>query len=247
MEMIQNADGDGISNVIAKAQDMKWGEEDIEKTSLLEIHDAIQQCATGISAGFQEFFGEEPVPIPTVSSLQYFFERTDEIKTPSWKRRMHRFFPKFKVDEIEHINNKLQLARLAYANTVEEVRETLDKKHGCALLYCDAKSKPSRPAHFLAIKKRQSKWKMMNSLDVYLVVCGTKTVLDIITDLICEAVPYREGYAHAGMAKSGMYMAEKHIDLLKRLHDESGKSKIRVHMLRHSLGAGSAASKWNIG
>jgi hypothetical protein len=79
------------------------------------------------------------------------------------------------------------------------------------------------------------------------VVCGTKTVLDIITDLICEAVPYREGYAHAGMAKSGMYMAEKHIDLLKRLHDESGKSKIRVHMLRHSLGAGSAASKWNIG
>ncbi|KAL3937692.1 MAG: hypothetical protein SGARI_002021 [Bacillariaceae sp.] len=242
MEMIQSADSDSISNVIAKAQDMKWqDEEDIEKTSLLEIHDAIQQCATGISAGFQEFFGDKPVPLPTISNLQYYFERTDEVKTPSWKRRMHRFFPKIKINEMEHINQKLQLARLAYANTIEEVRETLNNEYGCELLYCDAKAKPNKPAHFLAVKKRQSKWTMSDSLDVYLVVCGTKTVLDIITDLICEATPYRDGYAHAGIAESGLYLAEKHIDLLKRLRDELGTSKIKVHMLGHSLGAGSAA------
>lgn len=244
MEMIQSADSDSISSVIAKAQDMKWQEEeDIEKTSLLEIHDAIQQCAAGISAGFDEFFGDEPVPIPTISSLQYYFERTDEIKTPSWKRRMHRFFPKIRVSEMEHINHKLQLARLAYANTVEEIRETLNNEYGCVLLYCDPRAKPNKPAHFVAVKKRQSKWKLTDSLEVYLVVCGTKTVLDIITDLICEAAPYRGGYAHAGMAESGIYLAEKHIDLLKRLRDESGRSRIKVHMLGHSLGAGSAGSK----
>ena len=34
-------------------------------------------------------------------------------------------------------------------------------------------------------------------------------------------------------AESGIYMAEKHIDLLKKLRDESGASKIKVHMLGH--------------
>ena len=246
MEMIRSADHDSISNIIAKAQDIKWQDEaNVEKTSLLEIHEAIQHCATGINAGFRDFLGDQPVPIPSVSSLQYYFERTEEVKTPSWKRRVHRFFPKIKASEVEHLNQKLQLARLAYADTVEEIRETLRNEYDCELLYCDTEAKPNKPAHFLAVKWRQSKWRVTDSLDVYLVVCGTRTVIDIITDLICEATPYRDGYAHAGMTESGKYLAEKHIDLLRKLRDESGRNQIKVHMLGHSLGAGCAASKYS--
>ncbi|KAL3921886.1 MAG: hypothetical protein SGILL_002508, partial [Bacillariaceae sp.] len=242
MEMIQNADGDSISNVIAKAQDMKWqDEEDIEKTSLLELHDAIQKCMTGLASGFQEFFGEDPVPLPSISQLQYYFERTDELKTSSWKRRMHRFFPKIKVSKMEELNEKLQLARLAYASTVEEVSKILSHEFGMELLYCDAKAKPNKPAHFLAIKTPRSNWKD-GGIEVFLVVCGTKTTMDLITDLICEEVQFKgNGVAHAGMAEGGQYLAEKHFDLLKRLHDESGTNRIKVHMLGHSLGAGCAA------
>lgn len=68
-------------------------------------------------------------------------------------------------------------------------------------------------------------------------------MVDIVTDLLCEAAPYRNGLAHAGIAESGQYLAKKHVDLLRKLCDASGHKKVNVHLLGHSLGAGCAASK----
>lgn len=109
---------------------MNWQDDhEIEKSLLLQVYDALKQCMSTVALEVQEFLGEEVVPLPTFSSLQYYFERSDEVKHPSWKRRQHRFFPKIKLSGMDDLNQKLQLARLAYASSVEEIQKTLiDRK-----------------------------------------------------------------------------------------------------------------------
>ena len=250
MDLITNTNvEESIDGILSKTQDINLGydkQEEVEKASLIEVYGAINECMAGLGSNLGEFFGNESIPVPSISALQYYFEKMDEVKNPSWKRRIHRFFPNIDVAEMEILNQKLQLARLAYASSVDEVKDALSKYFDSELLFCDLEAKPNKPAHFLAIKKDQSKWS--DSVDVFLVVCGTKTVVDVVTDLVCEAQPYRSGYAHAGIAESGQYIAEKHIDFLQTLLKESGKRKINMQMVGHSLGAGTAsiaAIEWN--
>jgi pimeloyl-ACP methyl ester carboxylesterase len=73
------------------------------------------------------------------------------------------------------------------------------------------------------------------------VVRGTKTIADAVTDFILEASDYRGGKAHAGMIDSGKWLAEKHADLFDELRKLSGKKKIKLTLIGHSLGAGAAA------
>jgi hypothetical protein len=84
MEMIQANDTDSINNIVTKAQEMRLQDDhQIEKSSLLQIYDAFKQCMVGIALDVKKFFGEEQVPLPSFSSLQYYLECTDEIKNLS--------------------------------------------------------------------------------------------------------------------------------------------------------------------
>jgi pimeloyl-ACP methyl ester carboxylesterase len=62
-----------------------------------------------------------------------------------------------------------------------------------------------------------------------------------LSDGLLEAEDYRDGKAHAGIAESGAYIVNKHIETLKRVLEASGRDKIRLSLVGHSLGAGTAA------
>jgi hypothetical protein len=174
------------------------------------------------------------------ASLFYYIEKEDSIKTPSWKRRQHRFCPEVDLNMVKNLNNDLALARLSYADSCDEIREGLRLfKMPYELVYAEVESEPGKPGHFIALKRNQPF--RGGELEAILVVRGTKTVADVVTDLCCDIVEYNEGKAHSFMLASGQYIAEKHTQLFADLLAKSGKSKLKLTLVGHSLGAGAAA------
>ena len=174
------------------------------------------------------------------TSLFYYLEVEDERKNPSWKRRMHRFHKGIDINQVSHLNNMLYLSNLSYLDTVEQIA------NGCKLaveplelVYCDTNSTPTQPGHFIALKKNQSIWS--SALEVVLVVRGTKTITDMMTDCLVDAVPYRGGKAHSGILQSGKWLVSEHKDLLEKLRTLAGKRRIKLTLVGHSLGAGAAS------
>jgi len=79
-------------------------------------------------------------------------------------------------------------------------------------------------------------------LEVLLVVRGTKELGDILSDGLLEASDFMDDYkAHAGVAQSGKFLVESHTSLLEELLFVSGKRKVHLMLVGHSLGAGAAS------
>eukprot|EP00956_Cyclotella_meneghiniana_P009233 scaffold12677_cov63-Cyclotella_meneghiniana.AAC.3 len=212
-----------------------------------------------------------------IPTLHYYLELEDSMKTPSWKRRVHRFYSDVEMEKVEELNEALILSELSYADSVEEVREGLERhsssdgdtegisiaerfrrkssKPQWELLFCDIESRPNEPSHFLAVQKNASKYD--DTLHVLMVVRGTKSMSDLMTDALLEATDYEclddngqvlRGKAHSGMVKSGQYLVKRHQKLLSTLLGLSNKRKIEINLIGHSLGAGAAtiaAMEWN--
>lgn len=148
---------------------------------------------------------------------------------------MHRYYSGINIDHMYELNDHLQLAELSYADTVEEIQEALENnKTPYELVYVNTNSRPNKPAHFIAVKRAQSVWS--SSLEVIMCVRGTKTVTDALTDLFCDYDEYRGGKAHSGILGSGKYLAEKHNKTFKNILKSSGKRKIKLTLIGHSLG-----------
>ena len=95
-------------------------------------------------------------------SFQYFLEQDESIKTPSWKRRKHRF-----QQELAKQHNKLQeqvfalhdalyLAETSYLDSIDDIRAALQNYKGGSsyeLVYCNTEAEPRQPAHYIALKK----------------------------------------------------------------------------------------------
>ena len=103
------------------------------------------------------------------------------------------------------------------SDDVEEIRNVLRAEHDSELVYCSLESLPNKPAHFVAVKKPRGSGSSSSELEVLLVVRGTKHATDVITDLLCDAAPYRGGDAHSGILESGRWIAERHLNLLGSL------------------------------
>ena len=182
-------------------------------------------------------------------ALFYFVEFQDSIKHPSWKRRQHRFHKAINSVELYEWHNALYLCELSYYDTEEEIESGLrSTKEQWKLIYTQMDSAPNEPAHFLAIpnpkKKKKKSFFETDYLDVLITVRGTKQLGDIVSDIMLKDVEFRfgqTGKAHAGILKSGTFLVEKHISLLKELLKKSKKDKIRLKMVGHSLGAGAAS------
>ncbi len=166
---------------------------------------------------------------------------------------------------MNELNEALILSELSYADSVEEVRAGLESlydvnrsgddsgkskkekrkassKAQWELLFCDTQSRPNEPSHFLAIQKNASQYD--DTLHVLMVVRGTKSMSDLITDAMMEATDYEyngvQGKAHIGMARSGEYLTKRHMKLLSTLLHLSDKRKLDITLVAHSLGAGAA-------
>jgi hypothetical protein len=243
-----------------------------------------QQNAKAIQRAFESSFGisnyfpevteiKDLIPANPLSAFYYYLEHQDATKTPSWKRRMHRYQRNVEVTKVEELNEALLLSELSYADGVEEVRaglETLRRrgrekdnsnKPQWELLFCDTESRPNEPSHFLAIQKNASPFD--DVLHVLMVVRGTKSMSDLITDAMMDASDYEyaipgggedgkdailRGKVHSGMQLSGKYLVDRHLTLLSTLSQLSKRQKIEITLIGHSLGAGAAtiaAMEWN--
>eukprot|EP00934_Nitzschia_sp_Nitz4_P004707 Nitzschia sp. Nitz4//scaffold121_size67750//13507//16399//NITZ4_006063-RA/size67750-processed-gene-0.16-mRNA-1//-1//CDS//3329534336//4697//frame0 len=186
-------------------------------------------------------------------SMMYFVVHEDTIKTPSWKRRQHRFHQHVSKEVILELHDALYMAHLAYVNTVEEFRSGLQafRNNEWELAYGTTESLPHMPAHFLLVHKNLSPllpvsrlpWESTpkTELTVALVVRGTKHLTDAIADALLTPVEYRGGYAHGGILENGRSLATRYVSRLKTLLDHSGRDKLRLYLIGHSLGAGAAA------
>ena len=208
-------------------------------------------------------FGEIPVDKIDPVAFPYYLESQDAKKNPSWKRRLHRFMPGVPKETIFGLHDALYLSQLAYVDTVEEVQDGLEKYNGAKfeLVFCTTESTPVVPAHFLVVKKEpKSKrshkpkswslpWSKNNHddhqkkeyVEIVLSIRGTKTVEDMFSDALLECTEYRGGKAHDGVCASGISIVEKHTDLILRILKMSGRKKVRLTLLGHSLGAGAAS------
>lgn len=226
-----------IQDLVASARQSTEQGHAKDTTTITEILAIMNQYQDSIHKVTGQFLGAVAFS-PT--SLFYYQEMEDEIKNPSWKRRVHRFCPDVGVDRIAALNDALDLALLSYADTVEEVREGLaNHRTPCELVYADARSEPGQPANFVAVRRDQSSWS--STLEIVMLVRGTKTVADAVTDLLCDSVDYRDGQAHSFILNSGKYLAEKHTKMLEELLEKSGKSSLTLTLIGHSLGAGAAS------
>lgn len=207
-----------------------------EERSLAEVGRVLSDVGRTLDTSFGHLDLTQIDP----TAVFYYLEAEDERKNPSWKRRMHRFRKGVDLRHVTELNDALDLAHLSYADSVDDIREglmhTLDPWE---LVYCQTESQPGEPGHFVALKKGQSRWSA--TLDVLLVVRGTKTVTDLLTDALMEPVDYRGGKAHNGIVESGRFLVNKHTKLLKNLRDLSGKRKINLTIVGHSLGAAAAS------
>ena len=249
-----------------------------------------QQNAKAIQRLFESFNDAQELdleslfPTNPVSSLHYYLEAEDAKKTPSWKRRIHRYHRSVDVMKVNELNEALLLCELSYADSVEDIRSGLaalyhhgrkgfgngkendnlnNNKPQWELLFCDTESRPNEPSHFLAIQKNALPYD--DVLHVLMVVRGTKSMSDLITDAMMEASDYDyaipgvaaakvgkdtilRGKAHSGMQLSGKYLVNRHHTLLSTLLELSKKRKIEITLIGHSLGAGAAtiaAMEWN--
>ena len=105
----------------------------ISSTGFLSQALYFQQNAKAIQKAFESSFGahisSSHINISKTdlfqslspTTLHYYLEHEDSIKTPSWKRRCHRFQSDVEVDKVEELNEALILSELSYADSVEEV------------------------------------------------------------------------------------------------------------------------------
>lgn len=229
-----------IEELVVQARESTGKGDFSESQSFCEILSIITNDVQEVRNSLDNSFGHLDLSGLFPTSLFYYLEVEDERKNPSWKRRMHRFHKGIDINQVSHLNNMLYLSSLSYADTIDEIVK------GCKLavdplelVYCDTSSTPTKPGHFIALKKNQSIWS--SDLEVFLVVRGTKTITDVMTDCVVDAVPYRGGKAHSGILQSGKWLVSEHLELLEKLRTLAGKRRIKLTLVGHSLGAGAAS------
>jgi len=192
----------------------------------------------------------------------YYMQQQEVEKNTVYKRKQHAFLPKLSEQQALCLTDGLFLSHLAYVDTCEHVTEHLQSFHNnsWALLNCSVTGKPSQPAHFVAVRKvseplqppRNNLWERILSsnnkkddnshvLEVAIVVRGSKEIADFISDGLLEPVDYRGGKAHNGILESAQWLHRSYRDFFQHLLRMTGRRKLNLWLVGHSLGAGTAS------
>ena len=202
----------------------------------------------------------------SVNPLQafYYMQQQEVENNAVHKRKQHAFLPPLPLPQALPLADGLYLSQLAYVDTCEHVTEHLRQFHNdrWALLNCSVTGRPARPAHFVAVRKvapplaQQPKnaWeRILNNLDsrqgrrdgdvleVAIVVRGSKEIADFISDGLLAPADYRGGKAHDGILESAKWLHESYHHFLLNLLTMTGLGKVKLWLVGHSLGAGTAS------
>lgn len=230
-----------LQELIVRARETTGDRGDFSSShSMQDLLSVLRTDVKAVTDSLDKSFGALDLSQLGLTSMFYYLEREDEVKNPSWKRRAHRFHSGIDINRVTYLNDMLHLSDLSYADTVEEIAlGCKTAKEPLELIYCDIDGSPNKPSHFVALKKDQSIWS--SEIEVMIVVRGTKTLPDLMTDCVVDAVDYRGGKAHSGILQSGMWIVNEHKDLLEKIRKLARKRYVKVTLVGHSLGAGAAA------
>jgi hypothetical protein len=228
-----------VEELVAKARHSTEQGDVSDSVSMEELLTILRQVGDEMGKTFEKHLGGRELPPIYPTNLYYFLEAEDEVKNFSWRRRKHRFCKGINVENVEELNSHAKIAKIGYDDDMKSIKKAMSETFGYEVIYCQMDSLPGQPSHFLAVRKGQSSWS--SSLDMLLCVRGTKTITDVITDLLADTVDYRGGKAHSGILQSGRFLAEKHLDTFEEFLKVSGKKKINLTIVGHSLGAGAAS------
>jgi Lipase (class 3) len=215
------------------------------------VKDALTSALVQLKAAFGDILDEVNPSIAL--SMNFFLATEDARKNPSWKRQQHRFYDDVSKEMILEMHDALYLSQVAYMNSLDAIRKQLSgfQNNEWELAYGTTDSLPHMPAHFLMLHKRLAPlaavsmlpWegKERSELTAVLVVRGTKGLADVLADTMLLPVEYRNGHAHGGILENGKNLARQYLPKLKALLEHSGRQKIRLFLVGHSLGAAAAA------
>lgn len=171
---------------------------------------------------------------------------TESVKTPSWKRRLHRYDKRLdSVSTMMELHDALYLMQIAYLPTYERVEEEMSNFRNGSYELLAAVTKTivaaNEPAHFIILPKvrRQSS----SVIEIVIAVRGSGEINDFVTDSMMNATKYRSGKAHDGIVKSGRYLANTYISKIQELKDAIGVDTVKVTLVGYSLGAGIASKR----
>lgn len=193
--------------------------------------------------------------------MYYFMlEAEAQLHHPIFKRRQHAFMNPVPESVLHALSDGLYLSHLSYVDDCDQIGKHLKDFHNNSwgMMNCTTTSKPSQPAHFVAIRKvSKASWETLRpqnimdrisdffndnqGLEVAIVVRGTKEISDILSDALLEAVDYRGGKSHNGIMDSAMFLKETYEPVLENLLNFTGQSKMKLWIIGHSLGGGTAA------
>lgn len=212
-----------------------------ETKSGKELINLFLEKQSEVRSHFKTSLGHLDLAYLNPTSFFYYIEKEDSEKNPSWKRRKHRYFSGVDAKAVMDLNNALNLAEIAYSDSIELMKQDLALRANgeWEMIYCQLESLPEQPSHYIAVKKGQSRWS--NTLELLMVVRGTKNIPDMLTDCLMDDENYRGGKAHTGILRAGNFLVNKHAATFDNLLELSKKKKIKITLVGHSLGAGAAA------
>lgn len=141
--------------------------------------------------------------------------------------------PTAATTELQEATRLLAFAEATYENS-DIVRRTC-ARYNHEVLFSEETSAPGAPAHFLSFDSKRK--------EAILSIRGTKTLQDVLTDLLQDIDEFqveddKKSYAHAGMLASAEHVLWRVKPVLRDLLCPQGYS---LTVTGHSLGAGTAA------
>jgi hypothetical protein len=88
---------------------------------------------------------------------------------------------------------------------------------------------------------KQQQQKSQEDLHVAVVVRGTKGLGDFLSNGLLSLTDYMGGKAHEGMLKSACWLVNQTVPRLQQLLEQTGRHKVQLWLVGHSLGAAAAA------
>lgn len=199
-----------------------------------------------INDNFNEVLDGVDIAIPIAA--MYYAAHIDSVRTPTWKRQVHRLYDVVTKKELIQFHEGLYLSALAYSDTVQDFKKGLENFQDGAfeLLHGTTRSLPNLPASFLLIHKQLAPLKEPTLKDffflkgqkesevlVVIVVRGTKDLADALADGLLAPHSYRDGLVHEGLLKAGQGIAKKYLPILKDIHEHTGRDKVKLILFGH--------------
>ena len=149
-------DDTSLDDIVSIARNMEMAAPKSER-SITELFEHFKAHLDESTSMMKSAFAHIDFGKLTLASLWYYIEKIEETRTPSWKRRVHRYHKSISVDTILELHDALYLMQVAYLPTKELIVVYINNFRDGAYEVIDAVTtgNPTEPAHFIMIPMKQ--------------------------------------------------------------------------------------------